>query len=127
MMENRKKYFGNPQPVQFHDNKLAGLVEWKDFEETSVRNSSSSLLPTILMKDELKNIDEWNNIPLPLINSIKYFDKSIRNLTHLVCSLEKKVKEKTLTIANQFKIIDKAYREEDFKLNQSIEAISKKY
>ena len=59
------------------------------------------------MKKASIDIDNWNNIPVPLVNSSKAFKKSLENQSNVTMELVNELRNKTEMIVRQFKKVEK--------------------
>ena len=74
------------------DYDLTLICDWQRFEEKVCKDEK--LKPPSFFLDEIHN-EEWNNIPIPLVDGIATIKTSLLNLEHLFLHMCKETKYKT--------------------------------
>jgi hypothetical protein len=88
---------------------LSLIYEWKKYENTLL-DDPTTLLPSLFIKDELE-CNEWNNIPIPLVNALEIIKKSLKNTENIVIQLGLECRKKNEVIVHKFKEIEKKQKD----------------
>lgn len=81
------------------------------------------MLPSFFIDEEIK-VDEWKNIPIPVVEATKTFKKAMHNFERLFLELCKQSKTRSENVASKFKtqysytldLFEKQKKVMDFKL-----------
>ena len=88
-----------------NDTLLISLCDWQNFEEKVVTQPRLEL-PSFFLEQEI-NVEDWKNIPFPLVDAINIIKKALTNTENLVISVCKESKSRSETAAKKFKQLEK--------------------
>jgi len=92
-------------PVVGNDLMLLNIIDWRMFEEKVLYEPE--LAPPSFFLDREVECENWNNIPLPLVDAVNTLKRSFFNMENLLLSLVREQKSKCESTAKKIRMFEK--------------------